>query len=157
MAASQSAGTKQSLHANAVVFEKAGILIRGAARAGKSSLSFALMQLAEEKGLFCRLVGDDRILIERDGDRLIARGHPAIQGMIERRGEGIVRVPFEPAVVLSLAVDLVPPDELPGPEAEGRQAEICGVKLPRFALPIGRSSYDCALAVLDRLHQTETI
>lgn len=155
---SQSAGAKQSLHANAVVFEKAGILIRGEARAGKSSLSFALMKLAEETGRFCRLVGDDRILVEREGDRLIARGHPAIQGMIERRGEGIIRVPFEPAVVLRLVVDLVPADDPPrAPTAEGSHAEICGVKLPRLALAAGRSSYDCALAVLARLHRSEAI
>ncbi|MGA3302147.1 MAG: HPr kinase/phosphatase C-terminal domain-containing protein [Methylovirgula sp.] len=157
-AASQSAEAKQSLHANAVAFEEAGILIRGEARAGKSSLCFALMKLAEDSGRFCRLVGDDRIIVERQADRLIARGHPAIQGMIERRGEGIIRVPFEPTVVLSLVIDLVPADELPcASEAEGSQAEICGVKLPRLALPAGRSSYDCALAVLARLHQTETI
>ncbi len=114
-AASQSAGAKQSLHANALVFEEAGILIRGEAGAGKSSLSFALMRLAEETGRFCRLVGDDRVIVERHGDRLIARGHPAIQGMIERRGEGIIRVPFEPAVVLRLVIDLVPRATCPAP------------------------------------------
>ncbi|HEY1735326.1 MAG TPA: HPr kinase/phosphatase C-terminal domain-containing protein [Methylovirgula sp.] len=152
---SQSAHPKDSLHANALVFEGTGLLIRGAARAGKSSLSFALLKLAEDKGLACRLVGDDRILVERQDGRLIARGHPAIQGMIEKRGEGIVRVPFETEVVLQLVIDLLPPDELG--QSQAQQAEICGVKLPRLPLAAGGSSYDCALAVHRCLHQTGTI
>ena len=117
--ASQSAGARQSLHANALAFEEAGL--RSAARwapakAASPSASIRRM-LAEETGRFCRLVGDDRIIVERHGDRLIARGHPAIRGMIERRGEGIIAVPSEPAAVLRLLIDLVPLEEstpLPG-------------------------------------------
>ncbi len=78
--------------------------------------------------------------------------------MIERRGQGIIAVADEPAVVLRLVVDLVRADDRPrDPEPAESQAELCGVKLPRLALPSTRSSYDCALAVMARLHQTETI
>ena len=94
------------LHATAVVIGEAGILIMGPSGAGKSRLALALIAAAEAAGTFARLVGDDRIGIERRGDRLIARGHPAILGKIERRGHGIGEIPFLAAAVVRLVVSL---------------------------------------------------
>ena len=148
----------ERLSANALALGEAGILIRGAPGAGKSGLTHALLQHARAIGRFGRLVGDDRVEIESRNGRLLVRGHAAIQGLIELRGQGIVSLPFEPAVVLSHVVDLLPAaGMLRYPEPEGLEAEICGVKLPRLALPIGRSSYDCALSVLSWLGPSETI
>jgi HPr kinase/phosphorylase len=148
----------ETIHATALVAGETGILIRGPSGAGKSNLAFALIEMAGQQGAFARLVGDDRISLEAQHGRLIARGHPATQGMIELRGQGIVGRPFEPAAVLHLAVDLVPPASAPRyPEPAEAKTEICGVKLRRLALPIGRSSYDCALLVLASLSRAEAI
>lgn len=148
----------ERLSANALALGEAGVLIRGAPGAGKSGLTHALLRHARANGQFGRLIGDDRVEIESRAGRLIVRGHAAIQGMIELRGQGIVTLPFEPAVVLSHVVDLLPAaDVLRYPEPDGLETKICGVKLPRLPLPIGRSSYDCALSVLSWLGPSETI
>lgn len=147
-----------SLHASAVAIGETGILIRGKSGAGKSSLALALLALATQTGRFGCLIGDDRVEISQCNGRLIARGHAAIRGMIERRGDGIVPIAHEPAAVLDLIIDLLPAAEVERhPAPDGRQAEVCGVKLPRLALPCGGSSYDCALLVMARLQQSETI
>jgi HPr kinase/phosphorylase len=96
------------LHANCVVLGDAGVLIRGPSGSGKSGLSHALIALAESRGHFARLVGDDRIGIKVAGGRLIASGHPAIAGQIEIRGSGIVRIPYENQVVVRLVADIEP-------------------------------------------------
>lgn len=147
-----------TIHASAVVFGEAGILIRGPSGAGKSSLAMSLLSLAAQVGRFARLVGDDRIELSRHGGRLVARGHAAIQGMIELRGQGIVRLPYELAVVLRLVVDLLPLKQLARYPADTElNEEVCGAKLQRLALPESRSSYDCACLVMARLQQDGTI
>jgi len=146
-----------SLHASSVALGEAGVLIRGGSGAGKSSLAAMLMSAARQAGGFAALVGDDRIEVSLRNGRLVARGHPAVQGMIELRGQGIVPSPNEAAAVVRLVVDLLPAAEIaryPGPE--DREIEICGAKLPRLALPIGRSSYDCAVLILMYLQHAGT-
>ena len=48
------------IHATVVLVGEAGVLIRGASGSGKSALALALMSEAGRRGLFARLVGDDR-------------------------------------------------------------------------------------------------
>lgn len=149
---------QESLHATAVVAGEAGILIRGPSGAGKSNLAFALVEMAGRTDSFACLIGDDRIIVSARNGRLIARGHPATHSMIELRGQGIVACPFESAAVLRLVVDLVPAETAPRyPEPGETETELCGVKLRRLALPIGRSSYDCALLVLASLFRSGAI
>lgn len=151
-------GAAPTIHACALAVGEAGVLIRGASGAGKSSLALALLELAAETGRFARLVGDDRIELVESHGRLIARGHPQIRGMIEARGSGILTVPWEPAVVLRLIVDLLPAGELVRfPDPAEAAVEVYSVKLPRLALLADRSSYDCALRVMTCLHQDGTI
>jgi HPr kinase/phosphorylase len=146
-----------SIHASAVVVGESGILIRGASGAGKSSLALGLITAAERAGRFARLVGDDRIEIRRSGGRLIARGHARIGGKVERRGQGILKMDYEPAAVARLVVDLLAPqDTTRCPDAEER-VELCGVGLPVLSLRKDAAAYDSALIVLARLEQTETI
>jgi serine kinase of HPr protein (carbohydrate metabolism regulator) len=94
------------IHATAVAIGEAGILIRGPSGAGKSRLALELIAEARRRGLFGRLVGDDRVTIAPHGGRLVAIGHPAIAGQIESRGEGILEFSYERAVVIRLVVDL---------------------------------------------------
>lgn len=88
------------LHASAVDWEGRGVLIRGSAGSGKSSLALALMAFG------ARLVGDDRVRVERRGDMLRAGPGPNIAGMIEARGIGILNADTLAGTRIHLIVDL---------------------------------------------------
>ena len=85
---------------------EAGVLICGPSGVGKSTLASSLIAAAEEAGNFARLVGDDRIGISLRAGRVIAHAHPLILGKIERRGLGIVAVPYLTAAVLRVVIQL---------------------------------------------------
>ncbi|WP_237480558.1 HPr kinase/phosphorylase [Lichenibacterium dinghuense] len=137
----------QNLHATTAVLGESGVLIRGASGAGKTALALALVDQVRSSGAFARLVADDRTLVTRRGDRLVARPHPALAGRAERRGLGIVAVEHEPACVLGLVVDLVEgrPERHPAPDA--LRCAIAGVVLPRVSLPAGPPSLDAIALV----------
>lgn len=144
------------VHGTAAVVGEAGVLIRGASGAGKSSLALALVDAAAARGLFARLVGDDRILVSNASGRLIARPHAAIAGQVERRGQGIGEVSHEAAAVVRCLVDIGP--EMGAPGAPARMpaigadcATLEGVDLPRLALPSGLHPAEGARLVLDYL------
>ncbi|QXX75176.1 HPr kinase/phosphorylase [Methylovirgula sp. HY1] len=150
------AGAALMVHASAVVVGETGILIRGRSGAGKSSLALCLLAAAGQRGRFARLVGDDRVELVGRNSRVVASGHPAVLGMIETRGQGIMRLDYESAVVVGLVVDLLPAEELVRyPDFEARHVGICGAKLPRLALLSDRSSYDCAHLVMAHLQHAE--
>jgi HPr kinase/phosphorylase len=123
------------IHATALAIGEVGILIRGPSGAGKSRLALELLADASSRGLFTQLVGDDRVAVETRAGRLIARGHPAIAGEIESRGEGIVKVAAEPATVIRLVLDVGReagvPARLPQPDSRG---SVNGVSLPQLRL-----------------------
>ncbi len=105
------------IHGNALVLGETGLLILGPSGAGKSTLTLALLARATARGDFARLVGDDRLSVTACNGRVIARPHPAIEGLIEARGLGILRRPFEPACVVTAVVEIVEsaPGRLPAP------------------------------------------
>ena len=124
-----------TVHATAVAVAGSGVLIRGAAGSGKSSLALALI---EDRRGDSKLVADDRVILGVQAGALLASAPDALQGLIEVRGVGIVHRPFLPNVVVRLVVDLLPAEEcprLPGP-AE-RLQDLAGIALPRLRLPIG--------------------
>jgi serine kinase of HPr protein (carbohydrate metabolism regulator) len=130
-AASSPAGAV--LHASALLIGEAGLLIRGASGSGKSALARELIAWAETAGRFGRLVSDDRVRVEARHGRLIARGVAPIAGRIEIRGIGLVNVPYEPAAVIRLVVDLdTAPVRLPA-EAD-LAATWEGVTVPRIVV-----------------------
>jgi HPr kinase/phosphorylase len=125
------------IHATALAIGEAGILLRGPSGSGKSRLALELIAEAGRRGLFARLVGDDRVALAAHAGRLIARFHPTIAGQIESRGEGIVKLSYEGAVVIRLLIDLggqcfATPVRLP--QVEATHASLCGLDLPRLAL-----------------------
>ena len=95
------------LHASALVVRETGVLIRGPSGAGKSALTLALLEACAHRSLYGALIGDDRIGLTVAAGRLVAAGHPAIKGMIERRGFGIEPADHEPRALIGLVVDLV--------------------------------------------------
>lgn len=144
------------IHATALVIGEAGVLIQGAPGSGKSALALACIAAAGAAGRFAALIGDDRVrLVARHG-RLIAAGHPAIAGQIERRGLAIEPALGCPLVVLRLAVSIVSDSaeaaRLPRlPWSEANLTKIDGVALPFLKIDARRGRFDQAALVLAAL------
>ncbi|WBU63403.1 HPr kinase/phosphorylase [Paracoccus aerodenitrificans] len=86
-------------HASAVSLDGAGVLVKGPSGCGKSSLALQLI------GLGAVLVSDDRVILTEDGADVVAEAPPALAGLIEARGVGLLRCPHE-AARIRLVVDL---------------------------------------------------
>ncbi|HEY4774962.1 MAG TPA: HPr kinase/phosphatase C-terminal domain-containing protein [Xanthobacteraceae bacterium] len=126
-----------SIHASAVLIGARAVLIRGPSGSGKSRFALALLQAGERGDLpFARLVSDDRTRLEARNGRLLARPAPHLAGLIEVRGVGVKRVPYEPVAVVFLVVDLAADTERM-PMARARTTTIAGVALPRLAVAAG--------------------
>ncbi|WP_121060429.1 HPr kinase/phosphorylase [Chachezhania antarctica] len=91
---------QETVHATCVATDTGGVLILGASGSGKSGLGLALMALG------ARLVADDRTVLERRGDDVIASAPETIRGLIEARGIGILHAPVAAEARIALAVDL---------------------------------------------------
>lgn len=124
----------ETVHATCVALGEAGVLIRGRSGTGKSTLALLLLDRADLVGIPAALVGDDRITLARDGDDLMARPHPVLEGRIELRGLGLRRVlTYRDRVGLALVVDLITAAaRLPEPAAA--DVDILGKRLPHLVL-----------------------
>lgn len=117
-----------SIHATAVVIGDFGVLIRGASGAGKSALALDVVDRALASGTQALIVADDRVLLQRRDDRLLARAPAILAGLISIRGTGVVRVPHAGHAEIRLVVDL-------GPRHEDDRSDIVqliGITLPRI-------------------------
>jgi hypothetical protein len=136
-----------TIHASAVMVGSRAALIRGPSGSGKSSLALAILEAARGGLLpFARLVGDDRIHVEAAHGRLLVRPADTLAGLIEIRGLGIRRVPFEPLAVAGLIVDLAAADAARFPQATG--AAIAEITIPRLAVAAGQPPLPILLAAL---------
>jgi len=97
------------LHASCVAVNGRGLLITGPSGAGKSALALRFLALGAQ------LVADDRTVLTQEQGRLIARCPPALSGLIEARGVGLLNAPALPHCDVALVVDLATPetDRLP--------------------------------------------
>lgn len=118
------------MQASAVSLDGRALLIEGAPGAGKSSLALALI----DRG--AALIGDDGVALRRAGDAahgaLIASPPPNIEGLIEVRGVGIVRMAVAPATPVGLILTLCGPADFEGerlPEAVPER-EVLGCRVP---------------------------
>jgi serine kinase of HPr protein (carbohydrate metabolism regulator) len=145
-----------TIHASAVLVGARAVLIRGPSEAGKSRLAFELIEAARV-GLvrFARLVGDDRVHVEAAGGRLLVRPAPTLAGLIEVRGVGILRLPFEPCAVVGLVVDLAAADAERLPAAEKRMTAVAGINLPRLAVAPGAAALPGLLALITSSSDSE--
>lgn len=90
------------LHATCVEWFDLGVLIRGKSGAGKSDLALRLIDAG------AALVADDQVLLENG----IASAPARLQGLLEVRGFGIVKLPFAETTAIALTVDLCSADEI---------------------------------------------
>ncbi len=138
-----------TIHASAVLVGARAVLIRGPSEAGKSRLAFELIEAARVGAVrFARLVGDDRVHVEAAGGQLLVRPAPALAGLIEVRGIGVLRLPYEPCAVVGLVVDLAAADAERLPPAEKRVTTIEGINLPRLAVAPGSGALPGLLALI---------
>jgi HPr kinase/phosphorylase len=98
-----------------------GLLILGKSGAGKSSLALAMIALGAV------LVADDRTDVALIDRQLIASPPKPLQGLIEARGVGLLRLPFIAQTALTAAVDLDKPETERLPPL--RQMELMGQNL----------------------------
>jgi HPr kinase/phosphorylase len=149
----QNFSATENIHASAVVVGEAGIIIRGRAGRGKSALALALISLASERGLFARLIGDDRIILRRRGDKVLVSGAPAVQGLVEHRGFGLMKIDFEPLAVARYVIDLVDEGETVArmPETREENAMLLGVELQRLTFDDFSRPFERARAALSVL------
>ena len=141
--------TPPTIHASAVLIGARAALIHGPAGAGKSQLALALIEAAQMGLLaFARLVADDRAHVAAVNGRLIVRPPEALAGLIEVRGLGIRRLPFEPLAVVGLVVDLAAEDAERLPAAASRSITIDGVSVPRLPVAPGSDALRLVLAEL---------
>jgi HPr kinase/phosphorylase len=147
-----------AIHATAVVYRESGILIRGPSGAGKSSLALALLETARGRNCFAALIGDDRVSIVAQSGRLTAVCAANIDGLIERRGYGIVDRQAVKASVIRLIVDLRPQSEnLPrAGRFEETTTEISGIRAPQLVLGGAASAVERAYAVIEELDRTRS-
>lgn len=89
-----------AVHATTIAIGTRAVLIEGPSGAGKSDLALRLI----DRGAV--LVADDRTVLSRAGNRLVASPPDTIAGLIEVRGVGVVSLPYVGAARVVLAVDL---------------------------------------------------
>jgi HPr kinase/phosphorylase len=139
------------LHATAVIYGEAGVLILGPSGSGKSALALALMARAKAAGAFCALIGDDRIFVRNAENRLIARGAANTAGLIERRTVGLIAVRHEAAAIIRLMVELCEREHRWPRMPDNHSLIVENVTLPRLALDSDLSFCDQALVIEERL------
>jgi HPr kinase/phosphorylase len=139
-----------SVHASCVLAGARAVLIRGPSASGKSQLALDLIHAAASGSLrFARLVGDDRVHLAPAGGRLLARPAETLAGLIEVRGVGLLRLPYEPCAVVGLVVDLAATDASRLPDRDQREAVIDGISLPRLPVASGANALPGVLALLN--------
>jgi serine kinase of HPr protein (carbohydrate metabolism regulator) len=137
-----------TIHASAVLVGARAVLIRGPSGSGKSRLALELIAAARGGTLrFARLVGDDRVHVEAAYGRLVVRPAAALAGMIELRGAGILKRPYEPSAVVGLVVDLAA-EVARLPDAPQQRTELEGIALARLAVAAGKPALPVVLALL---------
>ncbi|WP_454852947.1 HPr kinase/phosphorylase [Rhizobium binxianense] len=137
---------KPNIHATAITVGKTGLLFSGPSGWGKSLLAFTCMVEAQRLGLPSTLVADDQVFLSHRDGQIIAECPPAIVGLMELRGTGIVRCNHTASAVMHYAVlpgAVSGEDRLP-PENETTTLA-AGFSLPALRL---LANVACPLAIL---------
>ena len=114
-------------HATAVAIAGEAVLLRGPSGCGKSDLALRLIDGG------ARLVADDQTLLRRAGERLVASAPPAIAGLLEVRGVGIVKLDALAEAPLLFVAELgaaAAIERMPEPRFE----TLLGIRVPLIAL-----------------------
>ena len=117
----------ETLHASAVAFGSAALLLTGASGSGKSTLALQLI------GLGAVLVADDRVVATPREGGLWLTAPDAIRDRIEARHFGLLTCPATSAWARAVVdLDNTETDRLP----DARGTVISGVRLPSFRMVV---------------------
>ena len=134
----------ETLHASTVANDGRAVLITGPSGAGKSDLALRLV----DRGF--TLVSDDRTIVRKVGDRLIASAPATIVGKLEIRGIGIVDMATVGDVPVALLVELT--SDIQRLPDDSRERPILGVPVPLITIDAMTASAPSKVALgLDRL------
>jgi serine kinase of HPr protein (carbohydrate metabolism regulator) len=138
-----------TVHASAVKVGDRAVLIRGPSGSGKSRLAFDLI-LAGRTGQLppAVLVGDDRVHLDTDGEKLWVRPARELAGLIEIRGLGIRHCDHVSEAVVGLVVDLGATDAERLPPPEALEIHLSGVKIPRIPVDAAFNPLPLVVAAL---------
>jgi len=134
----------ETIHASTVSINGRAVLIAGPSGSGKSDLALRLL----DRGF--KLVSDDRTVVRRDGEKLIASAPPNIAGKLEIRGLGIVDMETVENVPVALFVELT--SDIQRLPDENRERPVLGVRVPLISIDAMSASAPSKVALaLDRM------
>ena len=93
-----------NIHGTAILVGQTGLIFLGPSGIGKSALAFACLASARPLGFHAALVADDRVLVSRKGEEILAECPTSIAGLMEIRGTGIVRMAHAASALLHYAI-----------------------------------------------------
>jgi serine kinase of HPr protein (carbohydrate metabolism regulator) len=134
----------ETLHASTVALDGRAVVISGPSGSGKSDLALRLL----DRGFM--LVSDDRTLVRKDGDKLVASAPPNIAGKLEIRGIGIVDMDTVGDVPVALLVELT--SDIQRLPDDNRDRPVLGVRVPLISIDAMSASAPSKVALaLDRM------
>jgi serine kinase of HPr protein (carbohydrate metabolism regulator) len=134
----------ENLHASTVAREGRAVLISGPSGSGKSDLALRML----DRGF--TLVSDDRTIIRKEGERLLASAPGTIKGKLEIRGVGIVEMESTDNVPVAMVVELR--SDIERFPDDGLERLILGTAIPLISVDATTASAPSKVAVaLDRL------
>lgn len=136
--------SSENLHASCVAIDGRAVLISGPSGSGKSDLALRLL----DRGFI--LVSDDRTIVSKDGDLLIASAPEPIRGKLEIRGIGIVEMETKDNVPVAIVVELT--NNMARMPDDSRERLILGITVPLVSVDAMTASAPSKVVVaLDRL------
>lgn len=136
--------SSENLHASTVALDGRAVIISGPSGSGKSDLTLRLI----DRGF--GLVSDDRTIVRKAGDQVIASAPDTISGKLEIRGIGIIDMPYVGDVPVALVVDLT--SNITRMPDDARERTILGIGIPLISVDAITASAPSKVAIaLDRL------
>ena len=119
-----------NVHATLIDYNGKGILLTGKSGSGKSDVALRMIM---DKG--AKLVGDDRIMLNRDGNAVLGKAPDILAKKLEVRNVGIVEIEniteeVEVCLCVELCKDKTSLDRLP----QNKYIDILGVDIPQIEL-----------------------